>query len=231
MNYQNGLVAVSGVYDQPRATLPELRLPTDSTSIKSIISNGCKRTVDLVGASALTVLTLPLMVAVGVAVKATSNGPMLIKQTRLTKNGKTFTLYKFRSMRADAEKHCGAVFAGTDDPRITPLGRFIRKTRLDELPQLVNVLQGDMSLVGPRPERPELARDLSHKINGFHRRLGTKAGLTGLAQVVQGYPDDTDGYRRKLAYDRLYIRRQSVALDAWILARTVGVVLKGSGAR
>jgi lipopolysaccharide/colanic/teichoic acid biosynthesis glycosyltransferase len=134
-------------------------------------------------------------------------------------------------MRQDAERESGAVVATLHDNRVTPMGRILRKTRLDELPQLWNVLQGDMSLIGPRPERPELAKNFEKKIRGFRRRLGVKAGLTGLAQVIQGYPEYTDGYRQKLALDVLYIKKKSLALDLWIAMKTVGVVVSGSGAR
>ena len=191
----------------------------------------CKRGIDLVGAGSLCVCLSPLIAAVALAVKLTSNGPVIFRQRRLTEGGREFTLYKFRTMRVDAEKECGATLARVNDDRVTPLGRILRKTRLDELPQLVNVLKGEMSLIGPRPERPELATDFAKSIKGFNKRLGAKAGLTGLAQVIQGYPDYTDGYRQKVAFDRLYIRKRSLALDAWIALKTVGIVMSGSGAR
>jgi lipopolysaccharide/colanic/teichoic acid biosynthesis glycosyltransferase len=171
------------------------------------------------------------MVVVALAVKATSPGPILIRQKRLTEGGREFTLLKFRSMRQDAEAASGAVLAGAQDRRVTRIGRVLRKTRLDELPQLFNVLCGDMSLIGPRPERPEIARTLAAHIPGFHRRLGTKAGLSGLAQVIQGYPDGVDGYKQKLAMDIVYIRQRSLRLDLQIALRTVGVIFSGSGAR
>jgi lipopolysaccharide/colanic/teichoic acid biosynthesis glycosyltransferase len=134
-------------------------------------------------------------------------------------------------MRVDAESTSGAVLATRGDPRVTPIGAFLRKTRLDELPQLLNVLKGEMSLIGPRPERPEIASQLSQSIPRFHRRLEARAGLTGLAQVVQGYPDGRKGYRRKVGLDLIYIRKRSPLLDMWIALRTVSVVLTGSGAR
>lgn len=190
-----------------------------------------KRAVDVVGALTLLVVATPLMSGVALAIKATSPGPILIRQRRLTAGGREFTLLKFRSMNHHAERLSGATFALNDDKRVTPVGKVIRMTRLDELPQLINVLLGDMSLIGPRPERPEMAQELGERIRGFHRRLGVKAGLTGLAQVLQGYPDDIDGYRRKLGLDMLYIRKQGFALDLWIALRTVGVVLTGSGAK
>lgn len=190
-----------------------------------------KRVFDIVGASALGIALLPVMVVVGAAVRATSPGPAIYRQRRLTQGGKEFMLCKFRTMRVDAERESGAVVAQLHDVRVTPLGRFLRKTRLDELPQLWNVIRGDMSLIGPRPERPELAKNFERKIHGFGRRLGVKAGLTGLAQVIQGYPEYTDGYRQKLALDILYIKKRSALLDLWIALKTVGVVMSGSGAR
>jgi lipopolysaccharide/colanic/teichoic acid biosynthesis glycosyltransferase len=190
-----------------------------------------KRAVDIAGALTLGVALAPVMLGVAVAVRSTSSGPSIYRQKRLTEGGREFMLCKFRTMRQDAERETGAVVAQLHDARVTRIGRFLRKTRLDELPQLWNVLQGDMSLIGPRPERPELARNFERKIKGFHRRLGVKAGLTGLAQVIQGYPEYNDGYRQKLALDILYIKKKSVLLDMWIALKTVGVVMSGSGAR
>lgn len=190
-----------------------------------------KRGMDVVGALTLGVVLAPCMVGVAAIVRLSSPGPILYRQKRLTQGGKEFMLCKFRTMRQDAEKESGAVVAQLHDNRVTPIGRILRKTRLDELPQLWNVLQGDMSLIGPRPERPELAKNFEKKIRGFGRRLGVKAGLTGLAQVIQGYPEYTDGYRQKLALDVLYIKKKSMALDLWIAMKTIGVVISGSGAR
>lgn len=190
-----------------------------------------KRGIDLAGASALLLALSPLMAVVAVAIKATSPGPILYSQARLTEGGRTFTLWKFRSMRVDAEHTTGATWAAKTDNRVTPIGGLLRKTRIDELPQLLNVLRGDMSLIGPRPERPEIAHELSQAIPKFNRRLRAKAGLTGLAQVIQGYPDGLLGYRRKVGLDMLYIQKWNLLLDLWIALKTVGVVLSGSGAR
>lgn len=143
--------------------------------------------------------------------------------------GRPFVLYKFRTMRIDAEKN-GAQFATKGDPRVTSIGRFLRKTRLDELPQLWNVLQGEMSLVGPRPERPEFIESLSHEVPNYLLRLGIKPGLTGLAQVLNGYDNDIAGFRRKVALDLLYLQNCCLANDLKILIRTVSVVLTGKGA-
>lgn len=190
-----------------------------------------KRAFDIAGASTLLVATAPVMGIVALLVKLSSPGPVILKQTRLTAGGKTFSMYKFRSMRSDAESKCGPVLAQANDARVTPIGRFIRMTRLDELPQFVNVIRGEMSLIGPRPERPEIAAQLRASLPQFDRRLEVKAGLTGLAQVEMGYSGCTDSYRRKLAFDRLYVQRQSIPLDLWIAARTVWVMFTGRGAR
>ena len=190
-----------------------------------------KRSVDIGASSTLIIFLSPVMAVIALIISFSSKGGVLFRQTRLTQYGSTFELYKFRSMCREAEQDSGAVFAQRADVRVTAVGRILRKTRLDELPQLWNVLKGDMSLIGPRPERPELAGDLNGKIRGFQHRLRVKAGLTGLAQVIQGYPDGVHGYRRKLCLDRLYIKKQSFLFDLLILVRTVGVVLTGSGAR
>ena len=143
--------------------------------------------------------------------------------------GQPFILYKFRTMRNDAERN-GAQFAQQGDPRVTTIGRFLRKTRLDELPQLWNVLKGEMSLVGPRPERPVFIEELSREIPGYLHRLGLKPGLTGVAQVVNGYDNDIESFRRKVAFDLLYLQNCCFLNDLKILLRTIRVVLTGSGA-
>lgn len=143
--------------------------------------------------------------------------------------GRHFTLYKFRTMRTDAEKH-GAQFAVKGDSRVTPIGRFLRKTRLDELPQLWNVLKGEMSLVGPRPERPEFIQGLSEQVPRYVDRLGLQPGLTGVAQILNGYDNEIESFRRKVAFDLHYLKHCSPWNDFKILVRTVSVVLTGSGA-
>lgn len=143
--------------------------------------------------------------------------------------GRHFTLYKFRTMRNDAEKD-GAKFAVKGDSRVTGVGKFLRKTRLDELPQLVNVIRGEMSLVGPRPERPEFMVELSDQIPYYLGRLGLKPGLTGVAQIINGYDNEIDSFRRKAAFDLHYLQNCSVWNDFKILVRTIKVVLTGSGA-
>ncbi len=189
-----------------------------------------KRAIDLVGATTLLIILSPLMLGICAAVALTSRGPVIYKQNRLTLGGREFTLLKFRSMRMDAELGTGAIWAQKQDPRITPIGAFLRRSRLDELPQLINVIAGEMSLIGPRPERPELAKELMEAIPSFKRRTEVRAGITGLAQVVSGYPATARGYKNKVALDVLYIERRSIWLDAKIAARTVWVVLTGKGA-
>lgn len=189
-----------------------------------------KRGLDILVAGALLIALSPLLVVLAIAVRCSSSGPAMFKQLRLTKNGKAFRMYKFRTMRADAEAASGAVFATVNDPRITSIGKFMRRSRLDELPQLFNVLRGEMSLVGPRPERPELVPDLVATHPHFEQRLKVRAGLTGLAQVSVGYSSSARQYRHKLTCDRLYIENRCLFLDLWILFKTVAVVLTGKGA-
>lgn len=143
--------------------------------------------------------------------------------------GKPFTLYKFRTMRNDAEKD-GAQLAQANDARVTNLGKFMRKTRIDEIPQLVNVLRGEMSLVGPRPERPFFVDQLSKEIPNYLNRLGLRPGLTGIAQIENGYDTDTESFRRKVAYDLQYLQHCSVRNDLKILFRTIHVIVTGKGA-
>lgn len=144
--------------------------------------------------------------------------------------GLPFTIYKFRTMRMDAELS-GAQFALDNDPRITPVGWFLRRTRIDELPQLWNILRGDMSLIGPRPERPEFMEQLSDEIPGYLDRLGLKPGLSGIAQILNGYDNEVEGFRRKIGYDLLYLQNCCLLNDLKILLRTIRVVITGEGAR
>lgn len=143
--------------------------------------------------------------------------------------GRPFTMYKFRTMRNNAEID-GAQFATEGDPRVTRIGRFLRRMRIDELPQLWNVIKGDMSMVGPRPERPEFMESLSEDIPNYVDRLGLKPGLTGMAQVVNGYDNELEGFRRKVGYDLLYLQNCCLQNDVKILLRTIRVVLTGEGA-
>jgi len=181
------------------------------------------RLLDIVGSLTILGLTLPVMLVTSLLIKLTSRGPILYKQERVGKNGRLFTLYKFRTMINDAEKHIGPVWAAKDDDRITPIGRILRRMRLDELPQLCNILRGEMSLVGPRPERPYFVA--RHKaLQGL--RLSVKPGLTGLAQVRSSYDLKPT---HKVKYDCLYIQRRSLLLNIYILLQTVPVLLARRG--
>jgi lipopolysaccharide/colanic/teichoic acid biosynthesis glycosyltransferase len=171
------------------------------------------------------------MVLVAILVKLTSPGPVFYKQTRMGVDDVPFTVMKFRSMRTDAEAKTGAVWATRNDPRVTPLGKWLRKLRLDELPQLFNVLKGDMSMVGPRPERPEFTRLLEEKIPFYRQRTCVKPGLTGWAQINHKYGDTIEDTIAKLEYDLYYIKNLSFALDMYIIFSTVKIVVLGRGAQ
>ncbi|OYD08045.1 sugar transferase [Paludifilum halophilum] len=186
-----------------------------------------KRSFELIFSIALLLFTLPVLVLTGLAIKLESKGPVFYKQERIGLNGRRFHIVKLRSMRIDAEKN-GPQWASKQDPRVTRVGRFIRKTRIDEVPQLINVIRGDMSLIGPRPERFVFIEQFSKEIPGFRQRLSVKPGLTGWAQVNGGY-DATPA--EKFSLDMYYIQCRSFTLDMKILYRTVWVVLSGSGAR
>lgn len=180
-----------------------------------------KRTMDIVVSGIATIVLSPLFLITAIAVKS-DGGPEFYKQKRLTKDGKVFEILKFRSMRVDAEKYSGAVLsAGENDPRITKVGRIIRACRLDELPQLLNILKGDMSLVGPRPERPELQKEIEKEVPEFGLRLQAKAGLTGYAQVYGKY--NTTFYD-KLLMDLMYISKPSILEDLTIMLATVKIL-------
>lgn len=189
------------------------------------------RILDLVIAALLAVLSLPVVVLVAAAIFLEDGAPVLYRQKRVGYGGKTFELYKFRSMVKDAESDGRPKWAGRDDPRVTKVGRFIRKTRLDELPQLFNVIRGDMSLVGPRPERPEFVEDLSRKIPYYHERHSVKPGVTGWAQLCYPYGSSDDDAMEKLQYDLYYVKHKSVVFDLMVILQTVEVVLWGKGAR
>jgi lipopolysaccharide/colanic/teichoic acid biosynthesis glycosyltransferase len=208
--------------------------PVQSVYVKSSKSksyDSFKRVFDIVGASLLLVAVCPIMLLAALAVRLGSPGPIIFRQKRLTQGNKVFTLLKFRTMVTDAEDNTGAVWAVDRDPRVTGLGMFLRKTRIDELPQLFNVLAGDMSLIGPRPERPEIAEKLAKELPSFNRRLEVKAGITGLAQVGTGYASCLKSYRKKLALDLIYIQNRCLLLDLRIALKTILVVLTGTGAR
>lgn len=181
-------------------------------------------------AAALVVLFLPFLAAVSAAVLWTSGWPILYSQERVGYHGKTFRMYKFRTMSNSAES-AGPQWATRDDPRVTPLGRWLRRARIDELPQLINVILGDLGFVGPRPERPEFYRMLSAQVPLFSMRLLVRPGITGWAQVRQGYAATVEESRTKLEYDLYYVQNMSHKLDLRVLVETAAMMLRGSSGR
>lgn len=205
------------------------------------------RAFNFVVALVALIIAAPVMVATAAIIKLTSRGPVLYSQTRIGLDrrwahtralrerrredlgGSPFTIYKFRSMRVDAEADGVAVWATKNDSRVTTVGRIIRATRIDELPQLVNVLRGDMNMVGPRPERPSIFIRLREQVDDYQLRQRVKPGITGLAQVCNPYDSTIDDVRRKVSFDLQYMRQQSLWEDLWIMLRTVPVMLLRMG--
>jgi exopolysaccharide biosynthesis polyprenyl glycosylphosphotransferase len=199
---------------------------------KGRLLRAVKLVIDLSVGTLGLVLAAPVMLLIGLAVKMTSDGPALYSQTRVGQHGRVFIIHKFRSMRRDAESSAtGAVWARPNDDRVTTVGRFLRRTRLDELPQLWNVLRCDMSLVGPRPERPEFVCDLAQQIPFYGQRHIVKPGLTGWAQVRYTYAASVEDAMEKLQYDLFYIKNLSIALDVYIILKTIKTVLLQRGAQ
>jgi lipopolysaccharide/colanic/teichoic acid biosynthesis glycosyltransferase len=206
-----------------------------------------RRSVNVVLAVVALAMTLPLMGLIALAIRLSSRGPIFYTQVRVgldrrahqpnsnnhrrasDMGGKPFDILKFRTMYVDAETRSGAVWATKNDPRVTPVGRFLRASRLDELPQLVNVIRGEMNIVGPRPERPTIFAELREHITEYPLRQRAKPGITGLAQINQHYDSCLEDVRRKVQYDLEYIRRQSVVEDLRIMAKTIPVVLFRKG--
>ncbi len=231
---------------------------TERKRMKVLVNRFAKRSLDVIGAGVGLLLALPFFIVLPILIKLDSPGPVFYTQLRVGLNrrrrdrrfcprsdiaerrrrdrrrqnyqGKLFRVVKFRTMAQDAEKMCGPVWATRNDSRITWLGRILRKTRLDEIPQFLNVFKGDMSLVGPRPERPKFVQDLSEKVEDYNGRLAVKPGLTGLAQVENGYDTSLASVVRKVNLDLEYIRHWSIWTDIKILLKTVVVVLTGRGA-
>jgi lipopolysaccharide/colanic/teichoic acid biosynthesis glycosyltransferase len=201
------------------------------------------RVANIVIASVALIVLIPVFLIIAIIVKLTSPGPILYTQTRVgidrrsrralalydrrarDVGGLVFTIYKFRSMYIDAERHCGEVWATKNDPRVTPVGRFLRKSRIDELPQLWNVLKGDMNIVGPRPERPGIVVRLKEDISDYALRQRAKPGITGLAQISAAYDASIDDVRLKVRYDLEYLRRQGLVEDVRIMLKTLPVML------
>jgi sugar transferase (PEP-CTERM system associated) len=186
---------------------------------------------NLLTAAVCIVVFLPLMIVVAAAVRLSSAGPVLYRQVRVGVDGRRFTLYKFRSMRADAEARTGAVWAAPGDPRVTSVGRVIRALRFDELPQFFNVLKGEMSIVGPRPERPEFVEALSREIPYYRQRHCVRPGITGWAQINHRYGDTIEDTIAKLEYDLFYIKNLSLRLDGYVIFHTVKAMLLSRGAQ
>jgi lipopolysaccharide/colanic/teichoic acid biosynthesis glycosyltransferase len=199
-----------------RPTPPALAIP----ALPDSATDRAKAAVDYALAAGMMALALPFMVACMLLVRLTSRGPAIYTQTRVGRDGRVFTLYKIRTMQHDCEKQTGPRWSPPNDPRITTLGRLLRKLHLDELPQLWNVLKGDMSLIGPRPERPEIVKRLRESVPGYDRRHAVKPGITGYAQVH--LPPDTclRSVKNKLVYDLFYIRNRSAVMELYILFAT-----------
>ncbi len=181
-----------------------------------------KEVVDIVLGFLAFVLTLPLLGLCALLIKLSSKGPVLFTQVRVGKGGKLFKMHKLRTMYTDAESAGKAVWAAAGDPRVVPVCRWMRKSHVDELPQLLNVIRGDMSLVGPRPERPEILDELAKEYPHVRKRLAVRPGITGLAQVTNGYDTTVEAFRDKLRADLEYIERRSWSSELAIMARTLG---------
>ena len=194
---------------------------------ESLLYNLYSRILDIVLSLIGLIIGIPLVIRLGILIKLEDRGPIIYKQERVGKHGKLFNVYKVRSMRVDAEKY-GAQWAQYNEPRILKVGNIIRKTRIDEIPQLFNILKGDMSIIGPRPERPMFTMQFNDEIDGFINRLLVKPGLTGWAQVNGGYEMTPE---EKLKWDIDYIQSRNIFIDIRIIFRTVKVVLTGDGAR
>ena len=197
---------------------------------QAVIRSSEKRVMDIMVSALMLVATLPIIAVTAAAIYFESGGPILYRQERVGRRGRVFTLLKFRSMRQDAEAN-GAVWALQNDLRVTRIGSFIRRTRIDELPQLINVLKGDMSFVGPRPERPQFVAELSKSIPYYDLRHYVKPGITGWAQILYPYGASINDAREKLQYDLYYLKNYSIFLDINILLQTIQVILWRKGAR
>lgn len=214
-----------GTIDSIVGDVPLMRAVAPS---KPRYGRAVKRGVDLFGAALLLVLLSPVFALAALAILLDAGAPVLYRQTRVGRNQRAFNVLKFRTMVVDAEAHTGPVLATSQDPRITRSGRLLRRYRIDELPQLINVLRGEMSFIGPRPERPEFVSEHLATIQGYGERFKAKPGITGLAQVNGGYATTPD---LKLKYDLVYLYNQSLAMDFQVAMETLRVVLTGRGAR
>jgi len=229
------ILDMSDFYEQFLLRVPVLQLKDHwfaltqgFTLIHHDIEWKIKRLIDLVISATGLVVLLPLIILIGLIVKFTSRGPVFYNQTRCGHHGNPFRVHKFRTMVADAERN-GAQWAQPGDPRVTPIGRFLRKARLDELPQMWNVLVGDMSFIGPRPERPDFTEELEKEIPYYNLRHLVKPGITGWAQIFYPYGASVEDAKNKLEFDLYYIKNYSLALDLYILLSTMRVMISRSG--
>lgn len=217
----SGQARTNQIYGFPLIEImPELMQPWEKAT---------KRAIDIVISFAILFVGLPLWLLVALMIRLDSKGPVFYTQERVGKDGERFRVIKFRSMYHDAELESGPVWANRGDPRITRIGKLLRKARIDEVPQFINVLDGDMSLVGPRPERPFFVEQLSKEIPLYRRRLKVRPGITGWAQVKHKYDESVEDVRRKVQYDLFYIENMSLRMDFKILLNTITVVLLGKG--
>ncbi len=225
--------ALFGDYEERLTAVPDALRPVSvpDGAIHSPVARALKRSIDIVAAVVLLVFGTPLCVLVGLAIWLEDGEPVLFRQIRVGRGGALFTLYKLRSMHKDAEAASGPQWAAPDDARATRVGRWIRALRIDEIPQAWNVLVGDMSFVGPRPERPEFVGPLHAAIPGYDQRHRIRPGMTGWAQVNQPYSGTLGDAQRKHVYDLHYLQNWSLSLDVLILARTAKIVLFGWGGR
>lgn len=212
-------------------SLPQNWLRGTRALRQSVLEHGLHRGLDILASLALLLLTLPLLLLVALAIKLDSRGPIFYQQERVGRHHRRFHIFKLRSMTVDAEKSGAAVWAAVGDNRVTRVGRLIRLTRIDEIPQAINILRGDMAFVGPRPERPVFVAQLTAAIPHYADRAAVRPGLTGWAQVKYPYGASVEDARDKLTYDLWYIRERSLWLDLRIIFATAGVVLRQVGAR
>jgi exopolysaccharide biosynthesis polyprenyl glycosylphosphotransferase len=217
----SGQARISSLYGLPLMEIrPQLMKPWEEIA---------KRMLDIIFSISVIIFGLPVWICIAIFIKIDSRGPIFYRQTRIGLNGTSFRMYKFRSMRSDAEKKSGPIWAGKNDPRVTRVGRWLRRMHLDEIPQFINVLIGDMSLVGPRPERPFFVDKLTKEIPLYNHRHRVRPGITGWAQVKHKYDESMEDVRAKIKYDLFYIENISWRMDLKILLNTFYVMLTGKG--